>query len=127
MHSFLLRDPRQSSRHEWYPARLAGVHSAVANAVRRLSRARLELGAVLSEVDEFLAVPAPAQSQGSADACAAAARHARRGVANLDALVQILRVLEEELEDEPPTARVRQFFGYVYVPSPPPPPANGAG
>ncbi|XP_044405784.1 putative disease resistance RPP13-like protein 1 [Triticum aestivum] len=126
MRAFFLRDTRQRSRHDCYPVWFAGVQSAVANAVRRLSRARLELGGVCSDVEEFLAVPVPAQSQGAGEACAATARHARSGVANLDALVQILRVLEEELEDEPPTARVVHFFGYVPPPPPPPPPANGA-
>lgn len=126
MRAFWLRDPRQRSRHDCYPVWLAGVQSAVANAIRRLTRARSELEAVCSDVDEFLAEPAPAHSQGAGQACAAVACHARRGVTNLDALVHILRVLEDELEDEPPTARVVQFFGYVPRP-PPPPPANGAG
>lgn len=122
MRYFSLRDPRWMDHHVWYPGWLADVTKEVKHALRGLSRAQSELEPVYSDVAAFLAEHPTSSGRAApaAQACAAASRgcttaagHARRGAANMGALIDVLQGLHDDILDEPPTGRVRHFFGYV--------------
>ncbi|XP_048537394.1 uncharacterized protein LOC125515962 [Triticum urartu] len=119
IHSFSLR--WEDNRHVWYPEWLVGVRREVRHALRRLNRARAELEHVSLAVADFLAVATSPEGaataveacEATADGYATAAQHARRAVANLDNVLNILQGLRDDILDDPPPGRVRYFFGYV--------------
>ncbi|XP_044408822.1 uncharacterized protein [Triticum aestivum] len=110
----------EDNRHVWYPEWLVGVRREVRHALRRLNRARAELEHVPLAVADFLAVATSPEGaataveacEANADGYATEAQHARRAVANLDNVLNILQGRDDILH-VPPPGRVRYFFGYA--------------